>query len=468
MPSRIAARSRGPPRATAIRVKARARSGTAFSRARRSDRAALSSKKAPTVSRRCAIAAASVRGAASRCASSRAPLAGNGADELEIAARRLIDGKRGAGIFARRHRQRRPFAELGALDIGDGGSGGGEFETGEGAERRGRRHAKESREPPLGGGAIEHVAGQRHHRGLGAQQRRQLRVAIQRVGDDDLAGLDARHLGADIGAVAFGDAEFAGRDVDPGEREAVVAGRSAAAHQRQQIIVALGVEQRVFGERARGDQPHHVAPHHALVAALLRLGRIFDLLADRDAVALRDQAMQIFVGAFDRHAAHRNVRPEMLAALGEHDAERAGGDFGVAEEQFIEVAHPVEQQTIRIGGLDLDILLHHRRDASGIVARFGRDASDIVPRFGRDVGAAVARLRRGHACFVSRLRGRLLRCGHDVARGVHVAGTLANIAASCPASRQTSTAKISQRNARITPAFRSHRRTATARSADDS
>ena len=89
-------------------------------------------------------------------------------------------------------------------------------------------------------------------------------------------------------------------------------------------------------------------------AALLRLGRVFDLLADRDAVAERDQPVQIFVGAVDRHAAHRDVAAEMLAALGQHDAERARGDLGVLEEQFVEIAHPVEQQAIRIGGLDLD------------------------------------------------------------------------------------------------------------------
>ena len=80
-------------------------------------------------------------------------------------------------------------------------------------------------------------------------------------------------------------------------------------------------------------------------------------------MAERDQAMEIFVGAMDRHAAHGDVAAEMLAALGEHDAERARGDFGVLEEQFVEIAHPIEQQAIRIGGFDLDILLHHRRGA---------------------------------------------------------------------------------------------------------
>ena len=57
-------------------------------------------------------------------------------------------------------------------------------------------------------------------------------------------------------------------------------------------------------------------------------------------------------------------RAQMLAALGQHDAERAARDLGVLEEQLVEVAHPVEQQAVRIGGLDLDVLLHHRRDAA--------------------------------------------------------------------------------------------------------
>ena len=52
----------------------------------------------------------------------------------------------------------------------------------------------------------------------------------------------------------------------------------------------------------------------------------------------------------------------MLAALGQHDAERARGDFGVLEEQLVEIAHPVEQQQPGIGGLDLEVLFHHRRD----------------------------------------------------------------------------------------------------------
>ncbi len=90
----------------------------------------------------------------------------------------------------------------------------------------------------------------------------------------------------------------------------------------------------------------------------------------------------------------------MLAALGQNNVERARGDFGIAEEQFVEVAHPVEQQAIRIGGFDLDILLHHGRYAAEVIGGFGRDAR------GRNHGVC----------------GRVLRVGHDGTGGFHAAG----------------------------------------------
>src|SRR5215471_8944956 len=97
----------------------------------------------------------------------------------------------------------------------------------------------------------------------------------------------------------------------------------ARARNRQQIIIALGIEQRVLGERAGRDHANDVTPHHALAAALLRLRGILELLTDRHTMAKRDEAVEILVGAVDRHAAHRDIAAEMLAAFGEHDAERA-------------------------------------------------------------------------------------------------------------------------------------------------
>ena len=124
-----------------------------------------------------------------------APFAAERADQFEIAARRLVDGKRRAGCLTRRDRKRRPLAQLRALDISHGGSRGRELDAGERAERGGRRHAEIASEPALGGGAIEHVAGKRRQCRQRPQLRRQFRIGIERIRHDDLARFDAGDLG---------------------------------------------------------------------------------------------------------------------------------------------------------------------------------------------------------------------------------------------------------------------------------
>ena len=104
-----------------------------------------------------------------------------------------------------------------------------------------------------------------------------------------------------------------------------------------------------------------IVPDNRFRAAFLGLCRVLGLLADGDPEAKADELLQIVVGGMNRHAAHRNVAAEMLAALGERDRQGAGRLDGVIEEQLVEIAHPVEQQEIGVCGLDLDILLHHRR-----------------------------------------------------------------------------------------------------------
>jgi hypothetical protein len=86
-------------------------------------------------------------------------------------------------------------------------------------------------------------------------------------------------------------------------------------------------------------------------------------------VAGLDQALEVVVGALHRHAAHRNVLPEMLAPPGEHDAEHAARDLRIGEEQLVEVPHAVEQEAVGIRRLDLDVLRHHRRGARDVGGR---------------------------------------------------------------------------------------------------
>ena len=135
--------------------------------------------------------------------------------------------------------------------------------------------------------------------------------------------------------------------------------------------MGAGIEQRLLGERARCDQAHHVALHHRLGTALSRLGGVLDLLADRHPASGGDQTLEIIVGGMDRHAAHGNVLAQMLAALGQGDAERARGDFRVLEEQLVEVAHAVEQEAIGIGRLDLQILGDHGRGERSLLCAGG-------------------------------------------------------------------------------------------------
>ena len=213
MPSRMAARSRGPARPTAMRASARARSGAAARRERVSARSRASSTKAPTASSRCAIAAGSVSGADKSLRKQpraggghaavdgvqqrAAPLAGQRAHQFEIAARGLVDRHGGAGALAQRRRQRRTLADLRALDVSHAGRRRGQLQPRQRAEGLAGGDREERGQPPLGGGGVEHVARQRRHRRQRTPERRELAVAVKRVGDDDLARLQPRDLGGE-------------------------------------------------------------------------------------------------------------------------------------------------------------------------------------------------------------------------------------------------------------------------------
>ena len=101
---------------------------------------------------------------------------------------------------------------------------------------------------------------------------------------------------------------------------------------RGEKIVGAGDQQRILGERAGRDQPHHVAPHHRLGPPPLRRLRVFELLGDGDTEALADELLQIFVRARHRHAAHRDVLARVFPALGKLNAERARRLHRVVEE----------------------------------------------------------------------------------------------------------------------------------------
>jgi hypothetical protein len=95
----------------------------------------------------------------------------------------------------------------------------------------------------------------------------------------------------------------------------------------------------------------------------LARGRIADLFADRDALAELDEFRQILLDRHDRNASHLHRRAIGRAACGQLDVEQTRRALGVIEEELVEIAHPVEQQDVRVLRLDAQILLHHRRMA---------------------------------------------------------------------------------------------------------
>ena len=62
-----------------------------------------------------------------------------------------------------------------------------------------------------------------------------------------------------------------------------------------------------------------------------------------------------------RHARHLHRRAARLPALRERDVEKTGSLVGVVVEELVEIAHPVEQQDVRMLALDAQVLLHHGR-----------------------------------------------------------------------------------------------------------
>ena len=170
------------------------------------------------------------------------------------------------------------------------------------------------------------------------------------------------------------------------------------------------VQQGFFGQGAGRDQPHDIAVHHRFVAAFLRLGRIFQLFGDGDTEALADQRQQIGLGGMNRHAAHGDIGPQMLAAFGQRDVQRLRCRHGIVKEHLIEIAHPIEQQRAGMLRLDRQILRHHRRCCSLVahICPLTRGDPTKAGSWGEAANAGTARTRPKALAPAHRARR---RCG---------------------------------------------------------
>ena len=182
------------------------------------------------------------------------------------------------------------------------------------------------------------------------------------VGHQHFGRSNARELGRQERRSDRRCAQFTGRQHEPGKSE-----RPAALQwrrHRQQRSIGLVLQQPGVGQCARRDDAHDLAFDRPFAG-----GGIADLFTDRHAFAHPDQAREVLLDRHHRHAGHFHRRTGRSAARSQRDVEQACSALGVVVEQLVEVAHPVEQQHVRMVRLDAQVLRHHGRVLLAVCAR---------------------------------------------------------------------------------------------------
>jgi hypothetical protein len=89
-------------------------------------------------------------------------------------------------------------------------------------------------------------------------------------------------------------------------------------------------------------------------------GRVFDLLANRDAKARSDQFGEVSLQLMVRESSHRD-RVFPFVAAGEGQPQNAGDGFCILVKKLIKITHSEKKDGIAAGGFGFFVLLHHRR-----------------------------------------------------------------------------------------------------------
>ncbi len=219
-----------------------------------------------------------------------------------------------------------------------------------GVEAREVAHAELLREQPPARVGLE-VPGRTPAQARGREQPARL---LERLGDEELGGLEPLELGRErLEALELVEREMPAREVEPGQADLPAAAVDGRGREVARFLVA---EQRRVGQRPRRYDANDLAGDGALAR-----GRVPDLLADRDGLAELDEAREVGLDGMHGHARHRNGRAGGLAALRQRDVDELRGAARVVVEQLVEVAHAVKEQDVRVLGLDGQVLLHDGR-----------------------------------------------------------------------------------------------------------
>ena len=130
-------------------------------------------------------------------------------------------------------------------------------------------------------------------------------------------------------------------------------GRNAASRQSRLA------SSRLASVSVPGVTMRAIAPLHRPLARR----RIAELLDDHHRLAMLHELREMRLERVVRHAGHRDGCAGRLPARRQRDVEQPRRVLGVGVEEFVEVAHPVEDELVRMLRLGAQVLLHHRRVA---------------------------------------------------------------------------------------------------------
>ncbi len=298
-----------------------------------------------------------------------APFARQRLGEFQVAPGRGIDlHHRAVGARRRqaaRAREARHTIDLGQRQIVEQRTRGGDFRAARIAKGFQRADAVSVVQALARVFGVEPASGQRRQDVLELTAQPRHVVARQKgLRQQQFAGRDPRQRGGQQASAAIGrqrlHPNLAGGHVQPGKPKFFAHSRAGC-----EVVVAARVEERVLAQRTRRDDAHDLSPDDGFRPALFRLGRIFHLFADCDAVPGPDKARQVLFGRVHGHAGHRHRLALVLAARRQRDVEGLCRRDRVVEEQLVEIAHAEKQQAVGIGRLRLLPLGEHGRGAVG-------------------------------------------------------------------------------------------------------
>ncbi len=278
--------------------------------------------------------------------------------DFEVPASRRVHDQRLVAPLALDGAQVRDLPSLRVFDVLQQAAGGADGERDIlGVEAREVAHAELLREQPAAGLGLEMPGGAAAQ----ARGREKPGGLLEGLGDEQLRRPETLELGRErLEVLELVEREMPAREVEPRESDLPAARVDAARIDGASVDSEGGevarfpvAEQRRVRQRAWRHDAHDLARDGALAR-----GRVAGLLADRDGFTEFDEAREVGLDRVHGHPGHRDRRARGLAALRQRDVDELRGAARIVVEELVEVAHTVEQQDVRVLGLDGQVLLH--------------------------------------------------------------------------------------------------------------